>query len=548
MLTLFALEKHFFNSDFSNPGIHHFFNVLWYGLAAVMLYLFLLALFREQKQLQGPILPLVITLLFVAHPIHTEVVANIKSRDEILSFFFLTASLYALLRYARKDHLVWLGISLLAFLACVLSKDSGLAMFGLVPFTLYYFTKVKAKNSGVDWGKMAVPVLAFAGTVGFYLLLRSSVMDKLTFEEDMLPINNSLMAAESTAEFLATNIKIHGKYLLLLLFPHPLSYDYSFPQIPISTFADWRVWLSLLSYVALAIYAIRGLLKRDPISYGIIWYVIMMVLTSNFFTIIGAPLAERFLFAPSLGFCLAVTILLWRLSGLSSIQQLFILTKQSGTLRFAAIVVSVLLAYAFKTVDRNADWKNSGTLFSSGLVTAPNSARALASYGSYLRESGERSSNPTQRQQLLRESIQYYQQSLQLYPDFVESRYNMGVAYLNLGDAASAKSAYELTLRLNPDYQSALNNLGFIYFQEKNFAKALEYWNHLLEVNPNSHEALGNIGAIYHTQEDLTRAIDYYERSVALQPNNPRVIGNLIKIYQQLGNAERVNYYRGLVE
>jgi len=130
VLTNFAIEKALFNNKLDNPGAHHFFNVFWYGIASVMLFLFLLQLFRGESRW----LALIITLLFVAHPIHTEVVANIKSRDEILSFFFLTASLYYLLKYARSSKGLELGLSLLCYCFCVLSKDSGLAMFGLVSY------------------------------------------------------------------------------------------------------------------------------------------------------------------------------------------------------------------------------------------------------------------------------------------------------------------------------------------------------------------------------------------------------------------------------
>jgi len=86
-LTTFALEKSFFDAK---PSASHFIQVLLYGLCVMVLFKFLMNLFGQERKN----LVIIITLLFMLHPIHTEVVANVKSRDELLSAFILFSILY----------------------------------------------------------------------------------------------------------------------------------------------------------------------------------------------------------------------------------------------------------------------------------------------------------------------------------------------------------------------------------------------------------------------------------------------------------------------
>ena len=104
-LVMFAIEYRFFGD---NASPYHFINVLLYGITAIVLFMTLMQMFAsplvplssgrgdKRGEASGVLLAFITTLLFIAHPIHTEVVANIKSRDEIISFLFLCLSLYFL--------------------------------------------------------------------------------------------------------------------------------------------------------------------------------------------------------------------------------------------------------------------------------------------------------------------------------------------------------------------------------------------------------------------------------------------------------------------
>src|SRR6185312_350644 len=74
----------------------------WYHAVSVLLYvttiLLLFGTLRTLLSKHSPALAFVVSLIFAAHPAHTEVVANIKSQDELLCLIFALLSLRFVLR------------------------------------------------------------------------------------------------------------------------------------------------------------------------------------------------------------------------------------------------------------------------------------------------------------------------------------------------------------------------------------------------------------------------------------------------------------------
>jgi len=142
-LVTFAIENQFFPK---NAYVGHLDNVLLYGLTGFCLYLLLTRIFRGMY----PLFSLSVTLLFLAPPIHAEVVANIKSRDEILAFLSLILSLLFFLRHhalqSRDRRSTWrrwhgLLISGTFFHLALLSKETAMTGVILMPLTLYFVSR-----------------------------------------------------------------------------------------------------------------------------------------------------------------------------------------------------------------------------------------------------------------------------------------------------------------------------------------------------------------------------------------------------------------------
>lgn len=530
----FAIEKEIFGN---NPKANHFFNVLFYAIANVLLFLLLYKLFAARNQSstgankKSYIIPLLITLLYIAHPVHTEVVANITSRTEILSFLFAVLSFNFLMDHLLTNKRKFLVYSLIAYFLCLIAKENGITLVAVVPLILYFFTDISFK-------KIVGLSMPFLCILAIYLLIRNAVLDTLVFGEKMDVINNTLMAAENSSEMLATNFVILGKYLILLFYPHPLSWDYSYNQFPIVTFLNIKALTSLFIYIALSIYCIIGIKKKDLIAFGILFFIITLSITSNLFIKIGATLGERFLFAPSLGFCIAIIMLFSKILKIDTIGNL-----SKNRSKLIGITIVILALYSFKTIDRNKDWKDNFSLFSSDVKACPESARTHFALASEYRVEGERERDPTRRNSLQTKAIRGFNKSVEIYPGFTASWYNMGVTYYAKGEVDNALFAYQKAIETNPSYQQALNNIGVIYFNRKSYDSALKYFQKAITSNPKFADPYANIGAVYHNKGEYDKAITYYEKALQFNPNNTNVNNNLAKLYKSLGDADKANYY-----
>ncbi|MBK9734705.1 MAG: tetratricopeptide repeat protein [Saprospiraceae bacterium] len=335
-------------------------------------------------------------------------------------------------------------------------------------------------------------------------------------------VNNSLSGAKTSGEWFASRTMILGKYLELLIFPHPLSFDYSYNQVPLVGLSDIRFLISLVVHLALAGLFIWGLSTKKLYAYGIGFYSVMMVLVSNFLTPIGATMAERFLFSASAGFCIALA---W---AIVSLAEKFEISKNS----LYAIVSVILLLYTAKTYTRSQVWASQLSLFESGLITAPNSARAQNHYGSYWRVLAEGIPNPQDKNkaEYLSKSTGYYQKALEIYPGYCEAQYNLGVSFMGLNRTEEARVAFEKTLKIDSTHQGALNNLAVIYFRNGDNITALAFWDRVLELNPNNFDALINCGAVYFNTNKHQKALEYFERALKINPNHKALIQNIQKV------------------
>ena len=512
----------------NNPHFEHFINVLLFGLTCVMLFLLLLKAFKHYN----PMLALLMTLVFVFHPIHTEVVASIKSRDELLGWLFGICSFYYLFVYADKLFIKkYLVASVLFFTASIFCKENGLTFIVVIPLLLYFFTSLDLK-------KIAQVTAPFMIVIIGYMVIRTSVLESITFKDKLIVMNNGLMAAKSTGEMLATNFLILGKYLWLLVFPSALTWDYSYAQVPIVSFMDWRALLPLALHLFLGVYVVMRFSKKDVFVFAILFYLITIFLSSNLVVKIGATMGERFLYVPSLGFCIALVV------GIFQLLKIDLVTMEGkNKTNVWALFAVVFLLFGFKTFDRNKAWKNNFELFGAGLEVSTGSARAHFAVASEYRELGEKEPDGVKRMQELNYALQEYKKGIEIYAEDQEVWYNMGVTYYDMGDTANARQVYAKALAINPNYTIALNNTGVIYFAGHNYPMAMQCFNKILATDSTFFDAFGNLGACYHNMGNFEKATYYYQKVLARNPRNKSMLNNIALAYRQMGDTVKATAY-----
>lgn len=541
VLMVFAVERDLFDN---NPKALHFMNALWYFLCAWVLWLAMRAMLRKYH----PSYAAMIALLFLAHPVHTEVVANIKGQDDLLHFILLISSLWLLFRYLHGRKINDLVLSLISYFGALLCKEVAVTFVAVVPLAIYFFAPSPRQLDGseneeragmvddlIRAGKLTLPfVLVFVT----YFVLRASILSDVTFEEPMTVINNALAAAGSAGERIATVFWMQIEYLRLMVFPHPLSWDYSFNQIPLVSFTHWKGILSVLILGGLGAYSIWGTLKKDPIAFGILFYFITMSVVSNLFILIGATMAERFLFVPSVGFLLALVLLGGRfLGGPNPIERPRLKT-------IGGIVAVALLLLGAKTITRNTDWKNNDSLYLASEKTSPNSSRVQDALGAVYRSRGEKlPPGAPQRTQLFQTAERYYSKSLDILPSNFSSWYNIGVCYNALGKIPEAENAYRQTLSYSPRHQNALNNLGVIHFERRDYLEAKDLFLKMMEVNPQNIDGLLNLGATSENIGDYVNAEVYYQQVLQLNPNVKNALLGMARVFRAKGDEKSANFY-----
>lgn len=528
-LTSFALGKSLFNN---HPGIEHAINVVLYGLLGLVLFQ-LLACWLPSYDVW---IRLSIVMLFLAHPIHTEVVANIKSRDEILCFLFAALSLLHLHKFIRRRSAKHLVFSCCLFLAAILSKESGLSLLLVLPLALYTFEGRKP----VDSFRVLPPFLLATAA---YFVVRSLVIQTQTLELPDDIINNSLYGAKSIGERTATTVALLGEYLRLLVVPYPLSWDYSYNHFPLVDWSSSKALGSLVLHLVLAYWTVKRLKLRDVVAFCILFYVLTMAITSNVFFLNGSILGERFLFMPSWSFCMLIPILL--VKGLSK-------DSQRGRLGRKIVwlggISTLILLGALMTIQRNRDWKNNLSLFEAGVQAAPNSARAHASLAFEYKLQALSASDEATGRAYFRKSESAFARSLEIYPSFEYALYNLGVLYLEVGALDKAMASFQNLLKVYPNHEGGLNNLGVCYFRQQMYPEAITYFDHLLKVNPRHHQALTNMGASYFNLNEMEKALPYYERALELQQGNSTTYGILARIHRTLGQSDLAAHYTALRE
>ena len=318
-LATFAIEIELFGSDFYDengvyvgqgcPAINHAMNAIYYALTVVLLYLILVRLFPRKDDSWWFSIPFIATMLFAFHPIHTEVVANVKGRDEILTLLGSLAALWWSIKYIDSKKLYYLVLSGLALLCGLFSKENAIVFLAIVPLTLYYFTNAKWKEIGKVMIPLAVASVAFLAVRGMVLGWEHSEQTKELMNDPFI----NMTVSERYGTIFVTLLM----YIKLLFIPHPLTYDYYPWQIPKTELTDGVALLSLLIYLALGIYAVYGMIrKKDIASYSILFFLIPLAPVCNIFFAVGTLMNERFIFISSIGFCARIMYAIQRVSGL----------------------------------------------------------------------------------------------------------------------------------------------------------------------------------------------------------------------------------------
>ncbi|XP_046590337.1 protein O-mannosyl-transferase TMTC2 isoform X2 [Neodiprion lecontei] len=492
-------------------------------------------------------------LLFAVHPVHSEAVAGIVGRADLLACLF---TLVAFLAYAahrddaRKPAPLFL--TLIASALATLAKETGIASLALC--LLWEFCRGEPRRKGTRWTRRRSVGLV-TGTLVLLLIVRLRVGGS---PPEFATADNPAARHPSRFARGLTFLYLPAVNARMLLCPSTLSFDWSMDAVPrITTLKDPRNLESAALYAALAgagFWAAKGLRKAScsscvkrflghtdrcraannnnaPISNcycpkksGLALQIPAAVAVSlgflglpflpasNLFFYVGFVIAERVLYLPSVGLCLLFG------AGLCKFYRHARRTSRSYGRIVLAVATLLLTLMAAKTLRRNLDWYDEESLYRSALHVNP--PKAYGNLGSVLSAQGR-----------ITEAEEAFTQALRYRPNMADVHYNLGILQQGRKNYEEAILSYQRAIHFRPSLAQAYVNLGAALISAGRGTEAAAILRTGASLDGSglkdrrAHEAarvqaLLQLGALYGDQGRLQRALAAYREALHALPEH----------------------------
>lgn len=485
----FALDRALFGAG---PMPVHAMNILLNGLLTAVLYLFCRQVFQTRTA------ALFCTLLFAAHPVHTEVVANGAGRAELGAGLFLLLALLAHLYAAvlpstAPGNRRWITFSLAAFcyLLALLFKESAVLFPALALLLSLLWHKNPLNSLQHNWRAYVL----YTGVLAVVLAWRFSIIGMQP------PKPPELLAGTSWLLQRAHGCATFFQYLWQLCFPLELCADYRDYRHPIAnrsftplTAAALLLWPLL---IATAVWLHRRGERRILVWSA--WFLLALLPAGNLILTIGTPRADRILFLPSLGFVAILTILILRTARCY---------PRLPRILFAAL----LLGYAIRTLARNRDWRTNRSLWLATVRANPGCAMAWRNLADLYMKNKQ--NNEARR--LLKKAIKLRENAGFFYP---ESHIHLGHLYRADGKNKQAAREYRLVLQHQPDNVIARISLGqLLYLSPQTLTESIKILRQTTQIQPTSPHAWANLAEALYRAKNFSAALSACNRALKLAP------------------------------
>lgn len=461
-MLVYMVIYHFWQLD---PAPYHIVNIALHALNTLLVFVIAgLAAGMIPGENRGNDRAAVVTgasvvaaLIFAVHPIHIEAVTWVSGLKDVLSAFFCLAGLLAFMKYRLKgDGEGFRGgfvIALVAFILAVLSKATALAFPLVLLLFDFLFAETARKTSRAQ--RIQEHVIMMFVMAGLFALDYA-----MASEHAMI---NQIEEGGALTHLLNV-VMIAPFYLYKVIYPFNLSIIYEFPS-PATLFAP-AVIASIIT-LALAAAAFLLLRKRNPAAaFGIGIFFIMLAPTMNVIPF-GTLAADRYMYLPLLGICLA--------AGAAG-GKLFAADSAVVKAIAAVVLIAAGAVMIYGMENRNPDWRNPVTLWESTVELLPENPKALASLGgAYLREKRfddamevfekAMAVDKTYPVTYVGLGLYYmtkgeYEKALDIMKDGLKYgsgntnlHYNIGIAYYNLGDYIAAARVFDAVNYAKPNYK-----------------------------------------------------------------------------------------------
>lgn len=531
------LDKNLYFSRFKEVGwrplatVSHFFTVALFGHwspghNAFDLLLFvvvvLLVYWSAVRIGAGPRAAFIAAALFSVHPVHVEAVVVSSLRDDVLcSAFILVAFLNLVKAEERRHESRWQLGTLVFYALGLLTKEVAL-VFPLIAVAYH------VAMSGDRWALLRPKTIGrryggLLGVTAIYALLRFGPFAGPHSSLDYL--GGTLLSA------LTTTLGITAQYARLLLFPVQLKAIYVVK--PLESLAEPQALLGFIILATAVVATLNGYRRWPVVGFCLAWILITLLPVANLYPIYN-PMAERYLFFPSIGFC-------WALGFLADKWMARVEAQNGPALLIVAwtTVGVLILGLGLRTALQTRVWKDDLTLFRETTARSPNSFRAFLGLGSAYAREGQYS-----------KAIEAYKRSIALKPDHPDHYFSLGFLYMKLASEAEVEEQretytkkaiplFEASVERNPNDSQALVNLAYLHQELKQLDETERVLVSLTHVRPEDAKAFQWLAEVAIQNNSLAIAQGALEHLMELGPTQVEAWNTLIQLYVRQGQIRK---------
>uniref|UniRef100_A0A8C9BCQ3 Protein O-mannosyl-transferase TMTC1 n=1 Tax=Phocoena sinus TaxID=42100 RepID=A0A8C9BCQ3_PHOSS len=531
-----------------NPFYFHAVNVILHCLVTlVLMYTCDKTVFKNRG------LAFVTALLFAVHPVHTEAVAGIVGRADVLACLLF---LLAFLSYSRSVDQCCVGecfpptaspffllLSLFLGTCAMLVKETGITVFGVcLVYDLFSLSHNhdKSSNGVVHQRSLQRPGSSLPTAPPAHPLRENGKQQRFPHKGAWGGCHTPLPPEPKSSGFPVSPRAVWSlmrfltySYLLafnvwLLLAPVTLCYDWQVGSIPlVETIWDTRNLATILLAVVMALLSLHCLaavkrLEHREVLVGLLFLVFPFIPASNLFFRVGFVVAERVLYMPSMGYCILFV---------HGMNKLCTWLNRCGAATLSVSTVLLLLLFSWKTMKQNEIWLSRESLFRSGVQTLPHNAKVHYNYANFLKDQGRN-----------REAIYHYRTALKLYPRHASALNNLGTLTT---DTAEAKMYYQRALQLNPQHNRALFNLGNLLRSQEKKEEAIILLKDSIKYGPEFADAYSSLASLLAEQERFKEAEEIYQAGIKNCPDSSDLHNNYGVFLVDTGSPEKaVTHYQ----
>jgi tetratricopeptide (TPR) repeat protein len=484
-LTMISLALNYSISGM-NAWSYHLVNLLLHLINCILVFRFALLLSNKNTPIA-----FVTAILFGIHPMHVESVAWVTERKDVLYGLFFIAGLISYTKYTDTGNRKQYIITLMFLILALLSKPAAV----IFPLVLFCIDFLRRRKLVTKLFIEKIPFFIFPLILGFITFLAQKEKG----------------AVDSYAFSMGTRI-LMGFYGIMMYFIKmiiPVNLSPFYPYAPINQSLPTEYYLAPLFFVALAILCIYSWKKNRVAAFGILFYIINLLLVVQFLPVGSAIIADRYTYIPYIGLFF---ILGWLINRFA----------KGNMHKTYYIIIPVVILFSFLTYQQSAVWNDAASLWDHAIKINPNS-RAYDNRAGLFNEEKNYS-----------KALEYYNEALKLNAIDKEAYTNRGNIYFNSKKLDLAYQDYKKALSIQPDYYSALDNLGALLAMRGQYDSALIYLNRALSIKPDYVSSYRNRALTFMELKRYNEAINDFESFLKYQPDDP-------DIYNAIGVCYRMN-------